>query len=92
MEQAEMSIAAYNRGTRAISEHITQQLRENRQRPTCDCGKEADWHGPANGRRVFACQSCYEEAYAPDGNPWQIREPNRPTPHAENGWQYHYGR
>ena len=27
---------------------------------------------------------------APDGKPWIIREPNRPTPHAENGWQYHF--
>lgn len=82
-----MGIAAYNRGTRAIAEQISRELR---QRPTCDCGKEGDWHGPRNGRRVFACQSCYDETYGPDGNPWQIRQPNRQTPHAENGWQFHY--
>lgn len=87
-----MGIAAYNRGSRAISAHIDQQQREKQIRPTCDCGKEGQWNGPRNGRRVFACIKCYEEAYAPDGNPWQIREPNRQTPHAENGWQYHYPR
>ncbi len=30
-----------------------------RTRPTCDCGAEGDWHGPHDGRRVFACDACY---------------------------------
>lgn len=32
----------------------------NRSRPTCDCGAEGEWHGPRDGRRVFACAACYE--------------------------------
>jgi hypothetical protein len=54
-------------------------------------------------RQAWECESytdaCERRAYynknlatdlAPDGLPWITREPNRQTPHAENGWQYHY--